>query len=164
VLTKLLLGKHLLVDISEHQKTRLEKPWSRDQNRKLEPAMPVDKVRCLSCHQYLTIDSLTIPETTWLIVVEIPRELQKVSLRFMDSLKTVQMGGVSFYLMWVSILMTHGHFCSMHLYGKDWYFYNDDSDGGLTKTDPEDVDYVNKENLKAFYPRMTRKNPHCCLI
>ena len=63
-----------------------------------------------------------------------PRELQKVSLRFMDSLKTIQMGGVTFYLTWVSILMTHGHFCSMHLYGKDWYFYDDDSDGGLTRT------------------------------
>jgi len=115
--------------------------------------MPVDMVRCLSCHQYPTIDSLTIPETTWLIVIEIPRELQKVSLRFMDSLKTIQMGGVTFYLTWVSILMTHGHFCSMHLYGKDWYFFDDDSDGGLTK-----------ENLKAFYLRRTEKNPHRCLL
>jgi ubiquitin C-terminal hydrolase len=63
------------------------------------------------------------------------------------------MGGVTFYLTWVSILMTYGHFCSMHLYGKDWYFYDDDSDRGLTRTDPEDIDYVNKENLKAFYLR-----------
>ena len=126
--------------------------------------MPVDMVQCLSCHQYPTVDSLTIPKTTWLIVDEIPRELQKVSLRFMDSLKTVQMGGVTFYLTWVSILMTHGHFCSMHLYGTDWYFYDDNSNGGLTRTDPEDVKYVNKENLKAFYLRRTEKNPHRCLI
>jgi hypothetical protein len=68
----------------------------------------------------------------------------------MDSLKTVQMGGVTFYLTWVSILMTHGHW-----YGKDWYFYNDDSDGGLARTDPEDIGYVDKENLKAFYLRRT---------
>jgi hypothetical protein len=52
----------------------------------------------------------------------------------------------------------------MHLYGKDWYFYDDNSDGGLTRTDPEDVKYVNKENLKAFYLRRTEKNPHRCLI
>jgi len=146
---------------SKDQARRL---WSKDKNRKLEPALPVDMVRCLSCHQYPTVDSLTIPETTWLIVVEIPRELQKVSLRFMDGLKTIQMGGVTFYLTWVSILMTHGHFCSMHLYGKDWYFFDDDSDGGLTRTDPEDIDYVNKENLKAFYLRRTEKNPHRCLL
>ena len=146
---------------SKDQARRL---WSKDKNRKLEPALPVDMVRCLSCHQYPTVDSLTIPETTWLIVVEIPRELQKASLRFMDSLKTIQMGGVTFYLTWVSILMTHGHFCSMHLYGKDWYFFDDDSDGGLTRTDPEDIDYVNKENLKAFYLRRTEKNPHRCLL
>ena len=118
----------------------------------------------LSCHQYPTVDSLTIPKTTWLIVVEIPRELQKVSLQFMDSLKTIQMGGMTFYLTWVSILMTHVHFCSMHLYGKDWYFYDNESDGALTRTDPEDIDYVNKIYLKAFYLRRTEKNPHHCLI
>jgi hypothetical protein len=81
----------------------------------------------------------------------------------MDTLKTVQMGGVTFYLPWVSILMMHGHFCSMHLYGKNWYFYDHDSDGGLARTDPEDIDYVDKENLKAFYLRRTEKNPHRCL-
>jgi hypothetical protein len=52
----------------------------------------------------------------------------------------------------------------MHLYGKDWYFYDDDSDSGLSRTDPEDIDYVNKENLKAIYLRRTEKNPHRCLI
>jgi hypothetical protein len=52
----------------------------------------------------------------------------------------------------------------MHLYGKDWYFYDDDSDGALTRTDPEDIDYVDKMNLKAFYLRRTEENPHCCLL
>ena len=47
---------------------------------------------------------------------------------------------------------------------KTGIFFDDDSDGGLTRTDPEDIDYVNKENLKAFYLRRTEKNPHHCLL
>jgi hypothetical protein len=34
--------------------------------------------------------------------------------------------------------------------GKDWYLYDEDSDGGLTITNPDDIDYADKENLKAF--------------
>ncbi len=73
-------------------KDQARKLWSKDKNRKSEPAMPVDMVQCLLCHQHPTVNSLIIPKTTWLIVVEIPRELQKVSFRFIDSLKTIQMG------------------------------------------------------------------------
>jgi hypothetical protein len=52
----------------------------------------------------------------------------------------------------------------MHLYGKDWYFYDNHSDKGLTRTNLEDIDYANKENLKAFYLERTEKNPHHSLI
>jgi hypothetical protein len=56
-------------------KDQARKLWSNDRNRRLEPALPMDMMQFLSCYQYPTIDILTIPETTWLIVIEIPKNL-----------------------------------------------------------------------------------------
>ncbi len=47
----------------------------------------------------------------------------------------------------------------MHLYGKEWYFYYDDSDGGLARTNPDDIDHVDKGKFQSLLSQEDWKEP-----
>ena len=125
-------------------------------------ARDVRSARCTTCKGNFNVQSLIVPDCTWLLVVEFPRALYRVNMDRLSCLE-VRVGGDVFYLAWVQLQNIHNkHYISLHYFQQKWFYY-DDLDGNLIRYEPREVNYNHFINRRAFYYRKTPVNPHRCL-
>lgn len=125
---------------------------------------PISKT-CSKCESLLEIEDIQVPNTTWLLMVDLAETLKKVSVRSLQNIGAYQVGGVVFYPAFVLVYNTKiGHYTALSLVKKDEWRFFDDICGGLYKNcDPDKVKYIDKVNLRVFFYRKTEVNPHACL-
>ena len=132
-------------------------------------AKPVSAYECPKCLTAQTVEKITIPETTFILVMEIPKSLQTTILRHHEPPQTIKINDVEYEKAWIQFKKGHCHFVTMHEFDGQW-FYFDDMEG----KDPA-VKHVNNqvyetENLcqrlsmqRIFYYRKLNRNKHRCL-
>jgi hypothetical protein len=144
-------------------------------------AKRIDSCACPSCGGKLVVDRVMVPEETWLLIVEIPKETDQErrtlnTFRKRYYLKDRGSNRVRFDLVWISVLIDqtgvdangqkegYMHFTSFHYYEDSWYFYDDlDSEGRLDRVPGTFYRPENWHLQRAFYLRYTNPKHHECV-
>ena len=125
---------------------------------------------CRNCDQPMQVYNLGVPETTWMLVVEVPN-VYKFTLAYTELPVAVIMAGESFELCWVAYMKDYTHYISLHRVCGHWFYYDDIISGTGGRPCPfrrinhrlfqgHRLDYTME---RAFYIRTANKNPHRCL-
>jgi len=119
---------------------------------------------CKVCKSVTSIRNFTIPTTTWLLMADIPYELRKTSVDVFLSISTFVINDVIFDLNFIVLYNTeNGAFTSLHFFDNSWFYFDDRVGGILKRCNPSKVKYAHRLNLRAFFVRRTKTNPHSCL-
>jgi len=126
-------------------------------------AQPLTSV-CKVCRIPTLVKDVYIPPSTWLIMADIPINLQKCSVDHLSNVGSFVMSGVLFDLKFVLLYNTlTGSMTSMNLVGDGWFYMDDQAGGIFKRCSPERVNYKNRVNLRAIYFRRIDQKPHLCL-
>ena len=125
---------------------------------------------CQVCDQMFHVDNFSIPETTWILIVECPM-VYRFKLKHTMLPPAIIMSGATFELAWISFMKDSNHYVSIHLIGGYWYFYDDISEHTSSRTCPFnrlDGNWFNLHRMdytleRCFYIRVASKDPHRCL-
>ena len=118
--------------------------------------------KCQHCKHNFSVQSIKIPDCTWLLIAEFPFAIERTDLEKLN-LNEIRIGGDIFYLAFGQLQIHHNnHYVYMHRFQGKWFFY-DDLQGSLVRSDPKEINYSHHVNRRAFYYRKTPINPHRCL-
>lgn len=118
---------------------------------------------CLTCDIKKKLLFVQVPECTWMLIVEVPDKLKKMSLQCFLRVTEFRTSGVIFKLGWIQMIDNSDHLVSMHLFNGRWYFYDDLHDARVKRIDISTFEMESFEHIRAFYYRETEINPHRCL-
>lgn len=118
---------------------------------------------CKGCKDTFQIKYVKVPDCTWLNVVEFPDILRRIKPTRLQSVTEISVGAVKFVLGFVLLIEEGTHFSSLHHFHGEWFFYDDLGQAKMVKIDLYRFDMENREYVRAFYYRVTEKNPHRCL-
>jgi len=118
---------------------------------------------CLSCGRKQQLIFVHVPECTWMLIVEVPDKMRKMSLLSFARVTEFRTSGVIFKLGWVQMITIHDHLVSLHLFNGRWYFYDDLHDARMKRIDASTFEMETFEHIRVFYYRETEINPHRCL-
>ena len=137
-------------------------------NSDLNTSRRIDGFNCPPCSQKFQITGIAIPETTWLVIVEVPTFMRH-DLEFNELPVAAVFGSHSFEITWVSFMARGDHFVSTHKIGGQWYYYDDLAGGRpgrecpLTRIEPDTFDHSQLQMQRVFYRRITETSPHRCI-
>lgn len=131
----------------------------------------VEGSHCTICDQPVHLENYGVPETTWILVVEVPN-VYRINMKHTQLPEAIVLSGSSFELAWVSFLKSSDHYVSLHRFDNHWFFYDDIAGGNGGVACPFNrldgawfqahrMDYTME---RAFYLRTAQRNPHRCLI
>lgn len=119
---------------------------------------------CKECLSMKSVRIISVPDTTWLLMADIPFHLQKTPVNVFASVSSYIVNDVVFDLAFVVLYnLETGSFTSMHYYEDQWFYFDDMAGGIMKRCNPEKVKYFCRVNLRLFYLRRSETNPHSCL-
>lgn len=126
--------------------------------------------QCARCNQQTGCLNTGVPETTWMLVVEVPVYL-RLELMLSELTPSLIHSGASFDIAYVVLMTQYSHFVSIHLLDGVWYFFDDSK--GATGGQPCPFTRLDKRDFRnhrrnytmerVFYLRSAEKKPHRCL-
>ena len=125
-------------------------------------ALPINAYQCGVCDSHYSLRSITVPDSTWMLVVEFPEGLRKTHFSELNSARETRISGVVFGLAFL-LLQEGDHFISLHLHDKDWYFYEDQGEARKVLVRPDRFVMKTRQCIRAIYFRRVEKNPHRCM-
>lgn len=125
-------------------------------------AAQVGAEKCKRCGAHYTLRSITVPPSTWMLLVEFPEGLRKTHFKDLLSVHETRINGIVFVLAFL-LLLEGDHFISLHLHGKDWYFYEDQEEARKVLVRPDRFVMKTRYCVRAIYLRQVEKNPHRCM-
>ena len=123
---------------------------------------------CNRCISRREISDISVPETTWTLIVEVPMYMRN-NLQFQNIPLGVVMSGQEFEVSWICFLYGQTHFVSAHYLHGHWYYYDDISGGASSRMCPfkmidiDNFDFTNHSFQRVFYRRVTETGPHRCI-
>jgi hypothetical protein len=120
---------------------------------------------CSGCQNMVSVRSIVVPESTWLLICDVSENLYRCSLEGLSSLAVYVVGGVVFRLAFIVLYnQATGNFTSMNFSHGEWNYYEDNL-GGLLKTcNPGKLRYKDRVNARVYYIRDTVSDEnHRCL-
>lgn len=124
--------------------------------------LPVSARECGVCGSVYVLRSITVPSSTWMLVVEFPEGLRKTHFSALNSVKETRISGIVFGLAFL-LLQEGDRLISLHLHDKDWYYYEDQGEARKVLVRPDRFVMKTRHCLRAIYFRRAEKNPHRCM-
>jgi hypothetical protein len=119
---------------------------------------------CKKCSSMKSVQNVTVPPTTWLLMAEIPSYLHKTPVSMFTHISSYIVNDVIFDLAFVVLYnLETGSFTSLHYHEDQWFYFDDMAGGIMKRCNPEKVRYHCRINLRLFYLRRSETNPHACL-
>lgn len=135
---------------------------------RLNTSRKINGKDCPSCSGKFKINGISVPETTWMIITEVPTFMRH-SLDFEELPISFVYGSDCFEIAWVCFMVRGNHFVSAHLMNGHWYYYDDLAGGRagrdcpLTRIEAGNFDFSQHEMQRVFYRRVTEASPHRCI-
>ena len=134
---------------------------------------PVENHICPNCMQGMHVLDVEVPESTWVLVVEVTKDHVEAGVTFKNFPGSFAYSGARYKKAWVSYLQDGRHFISVHRVDGHWYLYDDlDSNPKLTRI-PDTLKFrAGIVPQRVFYYRDTsasargiapNQSPHRCL-
>ena len=116
---------------------------------------------CKKCQNLVSVESVHVPDETWLLNCGLPANLQKCSVDHLLNVSSVVIGGVPFELKYVLIYNSlSGNLSSIHHYSGQFFAMSDANGCILKRCVGERVKYKDRVNLRAVFFRRTESDLH----
>jgi len=107
-------------------------------------------MECPQCKTGVTCNRVMIPQTTWALIVEVPKKLNQTLLGNLK--KDITAGGIKWEIAFVSYIRNNYHYVTVQNVDEQYFYYDDCNSNGILKR----IDVVPSDPNGGIYHEMKR--------